>query len=424
MGYPSDRVDRTVTFLSELDARGRTTLADALQRRGMPAVPDQFSVVPAAQCIGREIVDDILEFVRVFETVTNRHSWRAGAPAGGDTLDRSDRPETCFFSAWDFHIPAEHPGRWQLIEFNDNGSGFLFAALLNRHFYEVAGLEREASIEAPPAVAAFERRLLALITEEAERFFGHIPNGLFFILDDRDSLREGRFRREHLLLRGLLRRSGIDTEIGTADSLGWSGGMLRHQGREVCFIVNRSTDFYLEASAFAPIHAAYREGKVYVAPNPHTYATRSDKGLLRFLSLPERDEELGITRQERAVLGAHVPETHVLDNDNVDELAARKAEFVFKPMHGYAGRGVLSSDVVGRQRLRRLLRQGRPYVAQKKVSKSVMPAPGTTGGCLWTDLRVWAYRGERWLLSGRASTRPDRLDLTPPGGWLPTYARR
>ncbi len=43
------------------------------------------------------------------------------------------------------------------------------------------------------------------------------------------------------------------------------------------------------------------------------------------------------------------------------------------------------------------------------------------GERLWTDLRVWAYRGEIVLVSGRASRRPDRLDLEPPGGWLPTY---
>ena len=34
---------------------------------------------------------------------------------------------------------------------------------------------------------------------------------------------------------------------------------------------------------------------------------------------------------------------------------------------------------------------------------------------------VRAYRGEIVLKSGRASRRPDRLDLKPPGGWLPTY---
>ena len=122
-------------------------------------------------------------------------------------------------------------------------------------------------------------------------------------------------------------------------------------------------------------------------------------------------------------MSAHVAETHVITEDNVDELVERKGEFVFKPTHGFAGRGLLDSAAVGRRRLRRLLRKGQAYVAQKKVAKLPMTAPGTEKRQLWTDLRVWAYRGERFLLSGRASTRPDRLDLTSPGGSLPTFVR-
>jgi hypothetical protein len=38
-------------------------------------------------------------------------------------------------------------------------------------------------------------------------------------------------------------------------------------------------------------------------------------------------------------------------------------------------------------------------------------------------LRVWAYRGERFLISARASKRADLLDLASPGGWLPTFVQ-
>jgi hypothetical protein len=74
---------------------------------------------------------------------------------------------------------------------------------------------------------------------------------------------------------------------------------------------------------------------------------------------------------------------------------------------------------VGRGRLRRLLRQGELYVAQKRIGKAIIKAGDAS---LWTDLRIWAYRGEIILLSGRASRRPDRLDLAPPAGWLPTFS--
>jgi hypothetical protein len=100
----------------------------------------------------------------------------------------------------------------------------------------------------------------------------------------------------------------------------------------------------------------------------------------------------------------------------------RKQELVFKPACGFASRGLLPSEQVGRSRLRRLLRHGEVYVAQRRVPKARLPLPGGGGGSLWADLRVWAYRGERYLISGRGSRRPDGLDLRPPGGWLPTYA--
>jgi hypothetical protein len=166
------------------------------------------------------------------------------------------------------------------------------------------------------------------------------------------------------------------------------------------------------------LRRAYEAGWVYVAPNPFTYVTRSNKRLLEWLSLPHWDEALGIEPEERQIMSAHVPETHLVGTENVEMLARRKHDFVFKPLHGFGGRGLLESAVLGRARLRRLLKHGEGYLAQRWVPKPCMEVDGV---CLWTDLRVWAYRGEIFLLSGRASQRPDRLDLTPPGGWLPTY---
>jgi len=163
---------------------------------------------------------------------------------------------------------------------------------------------------------------------------------------------------------------------------------------------------------------------MYVAPNPFSYATRSDKRLLEFLSDPGRDRELGVLSDERAVLSAHVPETRLVTEENLEALVHRKQELVFKPAHGYASRGLLPNAQVGRSRLRRLARKGEQYVAQKKVSKASLIVPADGESTLWTDLRVWAYRGERTLLSGRGSLRPDALDLHRPGGWLPTYATR
>jgi len=383
----------------------------------MPAVPGEFSVTAQHQVVPSAILAGISRFIRCFDRVTAREAWQAAALAEAPAIAQLRRPEVCFFSGWDFHLP---PGSsWQLIEFNDNGSGFLFAAIINALYYEAAGLRQEQGIAAPPPLPAFNQRICGMVEHEARAFFGERPAGLALVLDDAESLKRGKFRKELELLCDLLRQRGWQAELGSPAALRWESQQLQFNGQAVSFIVNRSTDFFWQSEDFSALRTAYRAGRAYIAPNPFTYATRSDKRLLEWLSLPDLDKELGIEPGERQTLSAHVPETHLIRTGNLDVIAQRKREFAFKPLHGFAGRGLLDSAQVGRARLRRQTAHGEGYVAQKWVPK---PAINTDGTPLWTDLRVWAYRGEIFQLSGRASRRPDRLDLTPTGGWMPTYA--
>ncbi|QBQ56589.1 hypothetical protein [Nitrosococcus wardiae] len=391
----------------------------ALEAAGMPPVPDEFSVVPWYQAISPRILEEIQVFIRTFEDVTTRPSWQEAVTAAAPAIAQHPRPEVCFFSAWDFHLPPDQS--WQMIEFNDNGSGLLFAALVNDRYYQIFDLFQQAALQPPPAYNELTERIIASVKQEVMAFFSHWPQGLFLILEDREALQGGKFRHELILLRNLFRQQGWRAEIAAPGEMGWDGQQLCWEGETVSFIVNRSTDFLWEAEVFSLLRAAYEAGQVYVAPNPFTYATRSDKRLMERLSLSDWDQELGIQPQERAILSAHIPETHWLRPENVEELAPRKEEFIFKPAQGFAARGLLASTKVGRSRLRRLLKAGAGYVAQKKIPKS--PLHGERSIPLWTDLRVWAYRGQILLLSGRASSRPDRLDLSPPGGWISTYVR-
>jgi hypothetical protein len=400
-----------------LKARQPEDFYAGLRAAGMPEVPAEFSVVPQHQVISGAILAGISDFIRAFDRVTARGPWQAAALRAAPPIAQLRRPEVCFFSAWDFHLPAA--GGWQLIEFNDNGSGFLFAAVINALYYETAGLSREKRIAPPAEVPAFKQRIRALVEREASAFFGEAVSDLFLILDDPLSLQQGKFRREHQLLCELLREGGWQAEAGCPPELRWDGRRLLFKGQAVTFVVNRSTDFFWQSDDFSALRTAYQTGGVYVAPNPFTYATRSNKRLLEWLSLPDWDKELEIGPGERQTLSQHVPETHLVRSENLEHLAKKKHEFVFKPLHGYAGRGLLDSASVGRARLRRLVTHGEGYVAQKTVPKRCLEGGGEP---LWTDLRVWAYRGEIFHLSGRASRRPDRLDLTPPGGWIPTYA--
>ncbi len=401
-----------------LEPKARERFFAALRTAGMPE-PGEFSVAPRHQVVSSAMRAQIAGFIRVFDAVTGREAWRAAALRDAPAIAKGRRSEVCFFSAWDFHCPPE--GGFQLIEFNDNGSGLLYAAIVNALYYEAAGLAREAGIAPPAAVPAFRRMIADMVEREARAFFGERPAYPLLILDDPDSLRAGKFRGELRLLRELLSERGWRAELGCPAETGWDGRRLVFDRAPVAFVVNRSTDFFWHADDFAALRSAYLTGGLYAAPNPFTYATRSDKRLLEWLSQPRWDAELGIETAERRILSAHTPETHVLRADNADSLAQAKQDFVFKPLHGFAGRGLIDRAAVGRARLRRLVKRGEGYVAQRRIAK---PCVEDDGERLWTYLRVWALGGEIVLRSGRASRRPDRLDLTPPGGWLPTYAAR
>jgi len=102
----------------------------------MPEVPGEFSVVPRHQVIPSATLAEIAKFVRVFDQVTAREEWQAAGRREAPAIAQLRRAEVCFFSAWDFHLPPE--GGCQLIEFNDNGSGFLFAAIINDLYHGVS----------------------------------------------------------------------------------------------------------------------------------------------------------------------------------------------------------------------------------------------------------------------------------------------
>ncbi len=392
-----------------------TAFCDALVAAGLPG-PEDFSVALAPQLVDAAAYAEIAAFIRAFDRVTTREPWRNAALAEAPSSTRIGPGEVCFFSAWDFHLPPE--GGAQLIEFNDAGAGFLYAAIVNALFFDAARLARDPRIAPPVSIAAFRDRIGSLVDAEAASFFGGRTEELILILDDADSLESGKFRGEHKLLARLLIDRGWDAAIGAPGEMRFDGKRLIFAGRPVAFVVNRSTDFFWSSDDFAALRAARAERAVYVAPNPFTYATRSDKGLLQWLSSPERDAEFGIAPEERRILAAHVPETRRLAAADIDRLADRKMEYVFKPRRGFASRGLLDSAAVGRARLRRLVRGGEDYVVQRRIDKGALEIDGRR---LWTDLRVWAYRSEILLVSGRASRRPDRLDLSAPGGWTPTY---
>src|SRR5262249_11251505 len=83
----------------------------ALQDAGMPAVPGEFSVVPQHQVISSAVLAGISDFILSFDRITGREAWQTAALRHAPAIVQPRRPEVCFFSAWDFHLPPD--GTWQ-----------------------------------------------------------------------------------------------------------------------------------------------------------------------------------------------------------------------------------------------------------------------------------------------------------------------
>jgi hypothetical protein len=220
----------TAQSAARLDGSVAGGFFTALQAAGMPDVPGAFSVVPQHQMIPSATLVEITKFISTFDQVTMREAWQAAARRGAPAIAQLKRPEVCFFSAWDFHLTPEHG--CQLIEFNDNGSGVLFAAIINDLYHSAFALGQEKSIASPVEFAAFNWHIADLVEQEARSFFGKAPDGLFLVLDDIESLQCGKFRTELTLLCNLFPARGGRLK---------SAVLPKHGGTANClFMSNRS----------------------------------------------------------------------------------------------------------------------------------------------------------------------------------------
>ena len=68
-----------------------------------------------------------------------------------------------------------------------------------------------------------------MVEREARDFFGGRPEGSLLIVDDAESLREGRFRDELALLRDLLSRAGWSVGLAAPEELRDDGDRLLWQ---------------------------------------------------------------------------------------------------------------------------------------------------------------------------------------------------
>jgi len=271
--------------------------------------------------------------------------------------------------SYDVHPTPEGP---VLIEVNTNAGGALTAIEAARHGNECCAEWERGQLEA---------RLLALFRHD---LLGDDPTtaGVVAIVDDH--LTTQPLLREMLAIAELMRPFAKAVLVIDAAELDFSEGRLRHGKIAIDRVYWRSTDFLLNAPEHAAIRRAVQEKTTILAPSPEAYTAIADKRrLVEWSAQPE------LARDDAAGLIFRIAETLPMTARSLEEWYADRIHWVFKPVSGFASRGVYIGKSVSRRKLAELPADA--YLAQRYAPHPVIDHNGR----LWKyDVRFFADRGQ------------------------------
>lgn len=259
-----------------------------------------------------------------------------------------------------------------LIEVNTNAGGVLTAIQAARHGNECCADWEQGQLEAR-LLALFRRDLLGPDPQAA---------GAVAIVDDQ--LGSQALLAEMQALAGLIRPFAQSVELLDAADLEFSDGRLRHAGKPIDRVYWRSTDFLLTQPEHAPVRRAVLEGSTVLAPSPEAYTAIADKRrMVEWSAAPE------LAVDQATGLSFRIAETLPMAARSHDDWYRDRDDWVFKPVSGYASRGVYVGKSISRKKLADLPAQA--YLAQRYAPHPVVDRSGRE----WKyDVRFFADRGQ------------------------------
>jgi hypothetical protein len=271
--------------------------------------------------------------------------------------------------SYDVHPTPDGP---VLIEVNSNAGGVLTAMQAARHVNDSCA-DWEYELLAERLRVLFRRDLL-----------GDDPQstGIVAIVDDQ--LASQPLLSEMRELGKLLRPLAQDVLMVDASDLDFRDGRLRYSDKPIDRVYWRSTDFLLSEPVHAPVRQAVLGGSIVLAPSPEAYQAIADKR--RFVEWSKQPE---LARDAVTGLTFRIAETVPLSEKPAADWYAQRGEWVFKPMSGYASRGVYVGRSISRLKLATLSADA--YLAQQYTPHPIVDRDGKE----WKyDVRFFADRGQ------------------------------
>ncbi|MDP9139567.1 MAG: hypothetical protein M3O62_02090, partial [Pseudomonadota bacterium] len=271
--------------------------------------------------------------------------------------------------SYDVHPSPEGP---VLIEVNTNAGGVLTAIEAARQGNDCCADLQQNLLEAR-LLALFQRDLLGPDREQT---------GIVAIVDDK--LETQTLLAEMQALAQLIQPHAIDVRVVDTADIAYRDGRLRHGEDAIDRVYWRSTDFLLAEPAHADVRRAVREGTTVIAPSPEAYDAIANKR--RFVEWSAQTE---LSRDEETGLALRIAETLPMAARTTSDWHADRRNWVFKPVSGYASRGVYVGKSVSRRKLDEL--PAADYLAQRYAPHPVIDRDGRQ----WKyDVRFFADRGQ------------------------------
>ncbi len=294
---------------------------------------------------------------------------------------------------YDFHL--DEFGEAKLIEVNTNAGGLWLAC-------------RSADRDITQFPDKLGKAILTGFLSDY-RLFCNKPTARPQLIAIIDQMPERQFLYSEMqVFARLFEQAGIKTIIIDPIDIEMQGAKLYDQNQRIDLIYNRHCDFYLNSLEMQGIAQAWQEQSLCITPNPRTYGLLADKSRISHWKLNQDIATLLPKRLKQAL-----PQTYLLSEFPRENLWAERKRWVFKPLNGYASRGVYVGDKLTRNKFNCFIRD--KTLVQERIKPSFFIAP--EGDKFKVDFRLFTYRDTILMVSARLYQGQVTNLRTPKGGF-------
>jgi len=282
---------------------------------------------------------------------------------------------------YDFHITAD--GIAKLIEVNTNAGGLWFA---DRSYHP-------STFQFSDKLAQHLLNTFLADYQLFQRDETATPQ-LIAIIDQKPL--EQFLYPEMQVFAQLFKQAGIECSIIDPSEIEEKNSRLYYKDKAIDLIYNRHCDFYFHSSEMALIAKAWQAQSVCITPNPKIYGLLADKQRMADWCKADFLESL-LPPESAQRLRTALPKTHLLSELNQDDFWGQRKQWVFKPLNGYASRGVYVGDKLTKSKFNSFIPE--ETLVQERIKPSITLSPD--GEKFKTDFRLFTYRKQILAVSAR-----------------------